>query len=967
MAIYKETERVLTSTCDISIDYAMRVWKPNVAGYGGAYVNGRVGEGGAHMAWFGSWEFDQTTGPGRTGYWNYSIKMILTTGNGHGVTSSTTITITSGEVPNSQFSKDIVLNVSGSWIGTGTADVLWDITEEADPTTIELIKWPRKTSIDYYEYSKPGATMSSTLTFAGQSCVASGTVGMQKIRANYEFKSKLEGFAEDDATSTCTLSNIEINGSDVYSASHSHSFNGQSAGNWSTTVSAGSGAFSTTLVESSARIQAAVTVNAIARAWDAAYPLPLTWRIYGFDNSSLGYRDVTGTGSISSTDYFEKYKFKSTLYGGGATDIKTTEFADIPEKILSSITGASLTSANEDSAQTRVLMRGWRFPGWDLTQTNNRVIAGTGNTRNYTPWEGMSGYRYLDVQVKCQSGTNQTGVIEILDFHGNPKRWTVTPSTTAYEIIRLDLCSPDDGPSTDSKDDPYPRVNTANNANAGSESVDSPYWGVTCAKSLRVASGSIDIGTTTLVFENSNSTYVPSGREHRVERITESVVSESGTKTTFWARRFWQQDRDGRTEEESDVWWSKTEGGATTVTFYTVDPQTISELAGQINISDDGVVRHPGWTATNSVALPGGGACSVALPLLSSCYLNGETGYATWLYGAGILAKPATSQGTEFVFGHYITSGSGNTAVTAQTLFDEINGTFPPDRPDPFDVSGGTDVGLTLAGGTIFGGIGHGAVLKQNGDPQTVGTVYLKLDSDNSDRGYDDTLDTIGRYYTGTPKGLGEKGHRIEYTDLSIACLIHTSKRQRGWFKGLTTPLDGSGIWLANSEAWELQRLYLTDGKLVTGLSTVPVAQNWEDNSSTVQADSGWIAWQRKSEERRLVILYAKSGVVYRRTSINYGETLSVPTTIFASGTKPAMCIDDTGNEIYFCRTSTGAMKTVVHDPQGNIIVAERTIVASGVDDQPIGCEYRDTNIIVLYSGGGVIKTIKSTDYESYS
>ena len=511
-------------------------------------------------------------------------------------------------------------------------------------------------------------------------------------------------------------------------------------------------------------------------------------------------------------------------------------------------------------------MRGFRFPAWDLTHALTYEIPGTGNDRTYDPMQGMSGYRYMDIQVKCRTGSNQEGTIEITDFHGNAKVWTVTAPTTAYTTIRIDLCSPDDGPETDAKDDPYPRKNVANNAYEGDESVDSAYWGVTAAGGLRVASGEIDIGTTTLVRQFTDSTYVPSGKEHRVERITQSVVSESGSKTTFWCRRFWQQDVDGRNEEESDVWWQKFEGGGTGVIYYTVTPQTISSLLGQITTSDDGVKRHPGWSATLTTPYPGSVACSVAYPQIA-CYLNSETGYATWLYGGGILATAGTT-GTQFSYGHAIGGEMTTTSVVAQMLFDEINGTFPPDRPDPFDVSGGADVGLTLPGGTILGGNAHGGVLKTNGKPNKDADVYLKLDSNDSDRGFDEDLDLHGRYYTGPPKGLGEQAHKIETGTLVIGILIHSSKRQRGWFKEGGNPTSAYIAFYRHGHDRACLYHVVSDTGLVVwdylGQPNDPASVKTEtivDSDDTAKMPAAWL---RPEEVNEVVYLRGSSPVLAR-------------------------------------------------------------------------------------------------------
>ena len=310
-----------------------------------------------------------------------------------------------------------------------------------------------------------------------------------------------------------------------------------------------------------------VSIAGRIRAWEGAYPNNLDVIVTGYDG---GTRTVgSSSGSYSATDTLSNYSTTTVLtdpdYG---TDTLSTSLNDVPAWISAELSGSGLTTNGDSSTDNRVLFRGWRFNGWSISETNNRSISGTGNDRTYAPYEGMSGYRYLDIQIKAQSGTNATGTIELTDYHGNTKRWQVVAPTTSYSTVTLDLCSPDvwslgSLPATDDKDNPYPRKNTSSSSYAGSESVDSAYWGVTSCQRLRVQTGAIDIGTTTLKYTNTDSTYCPDSFTAAFERITPAIVAEADTTTYYYGRRFWQQDRDGRTEEESDDWWQKTVGGAT--------------------------------------------------------------------------------------------------------------------------------------------------------------------------------------------------------------------------------------------------------------------------------------------------------------------------------------------------------------------------------------------------------------------
>jgi len=590
-----------------------------------------------------------------------------------------------------------------------------------------------------------------------------------------------------------------------------------------------------------------------------------------------------------------------------------------------------------------VLFRGFRFNGWSIAETNNRTISGTGNDRTYTPYQGTSGYRYLQIQIKAQSGTNQTGYIELTDYHGNTKRWQVVAPTTSYSTVTLDLCSPDIWslgalPATDDKDNPYPRKNTTSSSYAGSESVDSAYWGITSCQRLRVSSGSIDIGTTTLVYTNTDSTYVPDTFMAAFERITPAIVSESGTTTYYYGRRFWQQDRDGRCEEESDVYWQKTVGGATGVTSYSVDPVTISELCDQINASDNSIVRHPGWVATNSVAYPAGATCTVSQPPLRDCFLNGVTGYSTWLRGGGILATPHATTGTDFAYGHQLAQGT----ITAQTLFDRINGNFPPDLPDPFDINGGTDSGLYLAGGSLLRGIAHGAILDSAGDPAATGTVDLLLATTSANRGTDSTLDAEGRYYTSTPWGLGESNHDAIQGANNIGIdPLHTSHRFRSWFRSLTA--GGACISVDVAKNQRLCYANIESSTVHLHFADGPNGSNYLDTTTSItDASCVAIAYDPTSAAGRLYIITDKSGGgINTYYTDDEGGTVSVATVVSTTGNNASVGINPMGKRIVCFRNTGNDLHRVIYDPQGNVITASSAVVASGVANDQTAISWR--------------------------
>jgi hypothetical protein len=968
---YIDVSRTATSAADISIGWEWTVYPTNLVPF--VLKVGKVdGSVGGHMGWSGTWSMSMTnTVRNRPGNpWSWQILLTVNVANGNGQTATNTITVASGTETVLDY-RDVSGTITGSWSASVATNVLWNITETAYSVSSAPTQFPPHTTYDVYEQAKPSATCTATLTLAGTATTATGTVGSGGgATATYDFTAGLTQRCEDTGTASSSITNIKVNTVTPYQATHSHSYDRQTSGNWSTTGTSYATEATDVVLTSAARLAANVGLAARMRAWEGAYPDSLTVRVTGFDYETTGYRDITGTGSIAGTDVFYKYSFVSNITTSGGSSSLTTALNGVPTYISAAITTASLTANGDSSTDNRVLFRGWRFNGWSISEINNRAISGTGNDRLYAPYEGMSGYRYLDIQIKAQSGTNQSGYIELTDYHGNYKRWQVVAPTTSYSTVTLDLCSPDIHslgalPATDDKDNPYPRKNTASSSYAGSESVDSAYWGVTSCQRLRVQSGLIDIGTTTLKYTNTDTTYCPDSFTAQFERITPAIVSEADTTTYYYGRRFWQQDRDGRTEEESDVWWSKTVGGATGVTSYTVDPVTISELCDQINASDASIVRHPGWTATNSVPYPSGATCSATQPPLRDCFLNGVTGYSTWLYGGGILATPNATSGTDFAYGHQIAAGT----ITAQTLFDRINGNFPPDLYDPFDVNGGTDAALYLPAGSLLRGIAHGALLDNAGDPMATGTVNLELASTNANRGTDSTIDGEGRYYTSTPWGLGESNHNVKYSTDVIGLLpLHTSHRFRAWFR--EQELAGTCVSLDVAPNQRMCYAVVESGVVNLHFADGPNGSNWVmQTTSITDASCVHIAYDPTSAIGRLyIVVDASANDIKSYYTDDEGVNVSVAVTVTGSGDDASVAINPMGKRIVLYHHS-GDLYRVIYDPQGNVITAGSVIISGGVNQGKTAIAWRLGTWYAYYRDGGnsLIQISSIDDGETWS
>ena len=913
---------------------------------------------GGHLGFLGSLAIDgyiNAPAPGAT--WTWELRANLAVNNGHGSTNSGYVVLASGTETGATGYKDVSVTCAGTFTASVSTDKLWTITEAGFSSSTAPTAFPSLTSYTWNELTTSGATAACSITANGGSISVSAAATSRQI-ADYTAILSANGFSRGDVRHDFAVSLVKVNAVAVHDITHAHTFHAQSATEWSLSVlgisdGAGIARTASATISTSSCLDRAVSIVGRIRAWEGAYPNNLDVIVTGYDG---GTRTVTSSGgSYGGQDTFVDYSTTTVLtdptYGSNSL---TTSLNDVPAWISAALSSSGLTTNGDSSTDTRVLFRGFRFNGWSIAETNNRAIGLTGNDRLYAPYEGMSGYRYLAIQIKAQSGTNQSGYIELTDYHGNTKRWQVVAPTTSYSTVTLDLCSPDIWslgalPATEDKDNPYPRKNTTSSSYAGSESVDTAYWGITSCQRLRVSSGSIDIGTTTLTYTNTDSTYVPDSFTAQFERITPAIVSESDTTTYFYGRRFWQQDRDGRTEEESDVWWQKTVGGATGVTTYTVQPVTISGLCDQINASDNSIVRHPGWTATNSVAYPAGATCSASQPPLRDCFLNGVTGYSTWLRGGGILATPHATTGTDFAYGHQLAAGT----ITAQTLFDRINGNFPPDLPDPFDINGGTEAGLYLAGGSLLRGIAHGALLDNAGDPLTAGTVNLLLTSTSANRGTDSTIDAEGRYFTSTPWGLGESNHTVTYSTSTIGLLpLHTSHRFRSWFR----EQELAGVCVSAAVAPNQRFCYavIEDGAVALHFADGPNATNFVMQvTSITDASCVHIAYDPTSAVGRLYIVVDASGNdVKSYYTDDEGVTVSVAVTVTGNGDNASVAINPMGKRIVLYHHSNDLYR-VIYDPQGNVITAASIIVSGGVHNGKTAIAWRLGVWYAYYRDGG--------------
>ena len=377
--------------------------------------------------------------------WGWELRASVTVNNGHGATQTSTVTVATGT--STAYYVDASATYSGSFTASVGTDKIWDIAEAAFSSTSAPTQFPSQTSYTWYERSTVGSTATCSLSVGGSTVTATNTVSSTRQTATYKATLSATGFCTGPQTHNFGVTNIKVNGTTVPDITHAQTKGLQDATEWSLSLEGdadafgiyrtGSGTISTTVC-----LARSVGMFGRIRAWEGAYPNNVDVVISGYDGGS---RTVTASsGSWAGNDSFNDYSAYTTLTDMTAgSGTLTTALNDVPTWISAALSGSSLTTNGDNSTDTRVMFRGWRFTGWSVAETNNRSISGTGNDRTYSPFEGMSGYRYLDVQVKAQSGTSVPGTITLTDYHGNTKSWDVTAATTSYATVTLDLCSPD--------------------------------------------------------------------------------------------------------------------------------------------------------------------------------------------------------------------------------------------------------------------------------------------------------------------------------------------------------------------------------------------------------------------------------------------------------------------------------------------------------------------------------------------
>jgi hypothetical protein len=882
--------------------------------------------------------YSQPGGPGTP--WSWSLSARITCTNGHGASTTGDILLASGgPFAAGSFTTISLGTISGTFYFEVPSDIKYDVNE----TATAVLDYPLYTTYKQYERSTVGGTAISRITISGNTVQASGTVSTA-LATDYRYDVNISSFFKTGSVSG--VSNLTINAmttnsiavpgythlnfinSNFYATHTGSSVDCRIIG---TDDAFGDPQQSTITMASHIALERRMKFLGKINAYDVSYPDPLTIRITGVDNAGLGYRDIVRTGSYDESDTYYDYSISSTLTaypGASPQTVNTGPVFTLPNSIKTAIIGSSLTANGDDPKYTRLPFRGWNFPGvfMELANSTQITAGGTSNTRAFTGiGENFNSYRYLEVEVKSNTGTLQSDTLTLTCQPGSDlKTYTFSTSSSTYEIKRFDLLIPKNKSlSIDDQDDPYPRLSPSG-SNPAQERTNLDWFGVARISQLAIANANITLGRVWLVADatscQSDFAFAP---EYYVKVETDATAG-----TTYFGRRLWAQNVSGRHEEDFDV--LKVSGVATN--------NTIANFVSRV------IGNHKGWTASASTA-PGSGRLS---------YANSTNGYALWL--GGITFKADTGGGTiqKDFLNVYQNQGEADCQVLAQTYFDEfLTSELIPDYGDPFGVYKNTAFPLiTLPSVSILRGPAFGLLVDGTKTPLFAGNVDLKLSSTLANRG--SGISAInGTYKTGTPMGLSFKNHRVDYLTLtSNITPLYAAKKYR---KSFLNPAVVYGVLSADhSDMYQHVIAYQDAGTIKLLLNIAPDFSTYSILTTNITGAVGAaVKWQPYSGFNNLILDVQDSTGTINKYILNNLETgVATLATTLGAGTQPAIAIYKNGVEFHFYRTtdSGGSIRRIAFDPSGNTFIASSLVITGNVSTNGLAAYTRDDVVYLVYS-----------------
>jgi hypothetical protein len=872
--------------------------------------------------------------------WTWDIKADITVVNGFGASTTSTITLASGTGTAGEAStgKTAVVGACTVQFDAEIEDsrILWDITQSTFGTVGSA--YP---DIEYrmYEQAKSGATAKSKITFNGQTVTASGTVGTasdlsHNLDVSWDYWNNTST-AREFTVSNQSMNSLSMSGS---IPSYTHSAHSQTVTATQSTVTGISpldGLYRITAT-TSFTFKRDITLRGRIHAFGNSYPDNLDCRITGFDDGGAGYRDITAvSGSYNESDTFRKTSISTSIIKPDSTTSNQSSNVDtVPSWVYADIKSASLSSLGDDTANTKMYLRGWSFSGASVSQAATVAISTgvTTATRTFAaPGTGLNSYRYLRVQLRRTSGTTRTGTISITTQPGSVvKSWDVSTSSGTFEYVYLDLCSPDNKSSTiDETDSPYPRMNPSDTTNAGQMS-DGDYWGITRATEIAVTGTAIEMGDIHLSKSSGASAWCTGYWMPTRTWTAQKFTSFGGNTQTTNRLYHGHTEGNSQTEEGWALWQTSPSSNGL---------MTITDFVNEMNATDAGVVRHRGYTCSASTS-------NTSSTYIRNGYANSIDGHAIWL--GGITRKRGV--GEKVWMGTDQSDGGADVSVLAQTMFRKINGDFVPDAFDAFEQEDSGSQYLSMLAVNYARGRAHGLVLGTNTDPFDLQTVTLKKDVGGASRGSGQS-NSIGSYFTGLPCGLGQVDHDIvcETLDTNDPHPLYTAKQYRAVFK-LQSP---AGTALSADRNPLLQHYYatLSSGTVSLWRAAGPLATSYTERVTSLTGIADLHMRCLHPDPALGIVMFVREtgGTLKRQYTDDEGATF-VATTINSSGNQPAFCVDDLGSEYYIWRTSGGNIEGKILSAAGTQVMGVTTLVTGNVADTAIDIYERLDDLYIVYN-----------------
>ena len=893
--------------------------------------------------------------------WLWRLEALVIVDNGHGTTNTQTIILKSGSVPPGVGYVPFVvedISVTGTFSFSCDSEILYDIAE-SQPGPVYM--HPPYTILNQYERSTVGGTATCSVTLNGQTVTASSAI-VSSQTTEYTFDAYVKAYSrgslagKEQAILSVNLINSVAIPNKLYLFARSADQFVESTNNIKAVTQGADNIFDeplTTIAEItvSNTLDRKLKNKGWVNAYNESYPDLL--QVY------FPYRAPENfTGNYASDTVFSKYEIDSVLT---LVNVLTDNVADnniLTGNFVNTLTDSYLIANGDLEHTTRMPFRGWSYAGASLYHQKELTLSGSGPDRTYTPDRlNFSSYRFL--KVNADSTPPISSNFKIYDYDPNaPLLETTLAIGTSPTDFKIDLCFAYDlHVSADdivNQDNPYPRWNPTLPGAGPGRLVNQDLYGISTTARVAFGPGSIPNVNYFKLYRDDNTAkcdfVAPNSVNLFPNRDFVEVFTGSGT-TAYKGRRYWSSDIQGRNDEEYDLLHIVGSGSSTYV------PQTITGFIDNINnlvgYYNDRV--HLGWTG--SASTPNDSSTN-----LRDGYLN-EDGYVSWLMGFG-MQYIAGNQ--DFGFDRDLSEETADYDIFAQTIFDEINGNYIPDYPDPFGIEEPGEQALCLYAYNCVRGAVHGLVQLQE-----LGQTVFVTNPSNVNRG-SAVSDVFGRYQTGSPftqeRASGQVNQDTVHSGIATTQTDPiVAKRNRVAFYLPAVP-TGSKVKSADLSRWYQHLIAYVNSEIVSLIYTTTNDFSVFQYQTTDITDAVNVAckWQINTNTNQILLAVEKNdGIVYKYECDNISTGASTLATTLGTGTTPALAINNNGIQIYFLRTtdSGGSVKRVILDNQNNVLTALSVVVTGNVSKDGLATYWYDDVCYLVYNHTtNGITVVKSDD-----